>query len=141
MDKFTLDKVSAEMKSPLSGAGNFQSHVDDDHSPWSYLYFYVLLDELDWFRVTKPVAFHRTGMAQFVFDNIVANTTQHIPINTCWANGKMDESSENFDSIAAHVQQLGVQMGSRMASLEEQMHDLKRVILGEMNSPRPHASS
>ena len=137
MDNVTLDKIGL-----LRGEGGFTSHIENDHSPWSYLYYYVLLDELDYFRVTKPLAFHRIGIAQYVSDSVTANTVEHMPIKTCWANEKADQP-EDLDSLAkslqdvkAHMVQIEYKNQKFMASLEEQMKDLTKVVLGEMNSPR-----
>jgi len=101
MSKYTVDNIS--------GQGSFRQHVDGDHSPWSYLYFYAAIDELEDHQVMKGLEFHRTGQHSYVAEILHQQSATHVPIKTCW---DLVKAPESMDSIGSKVDDLGAELAA-----------------------------
>jgi len=83
----------------LDEVGGFADHVENDHSPWSYLKFCTFVKETPDLCVQDCLEFHQTGMLSHVQDLMDACDHHYLPNMTCLASSLVREDNSQADNV------------------------------------------
>lgn len=145
-------KKASKALSRQYGANRFQRHIEEDHNPWHYLWFFWHLKIKTWDLTTpQQVARTLTPKEYYVYKQITrGDFLSFIPIDRAIVlektkgKGGLPAINSNIATILQKVNRVGTQVskiGNRLQRLEDestsaQLRDAREMALSPVNTPR-----